>query len=357
MSSEKSLYDMMVIHQILLEHVKNNFDYEFRKRIPSLVKEIKYLISNLEYNNLGDMTKRELYKFSKSVEKVGNRFFSSYIKELNKALKEFMSSNRDLSNAMIANDLDISDSVIEDPKEIERLIRDYALVGSERRYPLAWMFGNDDSKLFESIMNRPTPYSGHSSLFELDKFKVGVVAAITAEVNKAWVNGQSKGELSNSIFGTSENNLKDGILLKIERQNSAILRTIQQSIAIETEVAIQSLIWKKYKWVSILDSKTSEICRYLSGRIFEYGKGPLPPKHNHCRSRIVPLNSSVPTNPESFLAWIKRQSREDQISLVGIKKADLIRDGKAKDIDFLKIDSAIRLKPEELRNKLALLTR
>jgi len=44
---------------------------------------------------------------------------------------------------------------------------------------------------------------------------------------------------------------------------------------------------KKYRWVSTLSERTSDICRNLNGRIFEFGKGPLPPAHINCRSTIT----------------------------------------------------------------------
>src|SRR5690606_22639421 len=52
-----------------------------------------------------------------------------------------------------------------------------------------------------------------------------------------------------------------------------------------------------YRWVSILDSVTSQICRSLDGQVFAFGKGPLPPAHANCRSSII---------AELFGRWLKR---------------------------------------------------
>lgn len=39
-----------------------------------------------------------------------------------------------------------------------------------------------------------------------------------------------------------------------------------------------------YRYMAVLDTKTSAICRALDGRVFEFGDGPLPPQHFNCRS-------------------------------------------------------------------------
>jgi uncharacterized protein with gpF-like domain len=46
-------------------------------------------------------------------------------------------------------------------------------------------------------------------------------------------------------------------------------------------------VTKKYQYVATLDSLTSPICRALDGQEFPYGKGPTPPQHFNCRSKVV----------------------------------------------------------------------
>lgn len=70
----------------------------------------------------------------------------------------------------------------------------------------------------------------------------------------------------------------------------ALVRTSVNQVANEAAMRVyesNSDITKKYKYVATLDSRTSAICRALDGRVFEYGKGPKPPRHFNCRSTIV----------------------------------------------------------------------
>jgi SPP1 gp7 family putative phage head morphogenesis protein len=46
------------------------------------------------------------------------------------------------------------------------------------------------------------------------------------------------------------------------------------------------------EWIytAVLDDRTTEFCRAHHGRIYEKGKGPVPPNHINCRSVAVPLD-------------------------------------------------------------------
>ena len=94
-------------------------------------------------------------------------------------------------------------------------------------------------------------------------------------------------------------------------------------------------VTQRYRYVATLDGKTSAICRALDGRVFEYGKGPVPPQHFNCRSTTVPIinyealgiepppegrrkatEGTVPGNL-TYGQWLSRQSKADQTKILG----------------------------------------
>lgn len=105
---------------------------------------------------------------------------------------------------------------------------------------------------------------------------------------------------------------------------------------------------KGLKWVSTLDTRTSEVCMALDGRMFPVNEGPRPPAHFNCRSTIVPvmkswkelginakelsestrasMNGEVPED-ETYSQWIKKQPPEVQDEALGPKRASLLRSG------------------------------
>ena len=58
--------------------------------------------------------------------------------------------------------------------------------------------------------------------------------------------------------------------------------------ALGTASYFQDKGYKKYSWVTSLGDRTCEICNGLNGKIFEFGKGPMPPTNTHinCRCSI-----------------------------------------------------------------------
>ena len=98
-----------------------------------------------------------------------------------------------------------------------------------------------------------------------------------------------------------------------------------------------------YRYRATLDLRTTAICRSLDGRVFKFGKGPEPPQHFGCRSRIIfitkaeaegdvpqqgsraALGGRVPVDT-TYGAWLKGLSQQQQNeALGGAKKGDIFR--------------------------------
>ena len=98
-----------------------------------------------------------------------------------------------------------------------------------------------------------------------------------------------------------------------------------------------------YRYRATLDLKTTAICRSLDGKVFKFGKGPEPPQHFGCRSRIIfitkaeaegdtqqrgqraALGGLVPVDT-SYGDWLKgRPAKEQDKALGGAKKGDIFR--------------------------------
>lgn len=91
---------------------------------------------------------------------------------------------------------------------------------------------------------------------------------------------------------------------RLEGQTRAVMATALQSVSAQSQAAFAKIVGiERYEWVSILDNRTSDICRSRSGLRFVYGKGPLPPAHPNCRSMIVPVIERADIPNPSFKQW------------------------------------------------------
>jgi SPP1 gp7 family putative phage head morphogenesis protein len=126
-----------------------------------------------------------------------------------------------------------------------------------------------------------------------------------------------------------------------DNQIMALVRTSINQVANSASMAVYEAnqdITKKYQYVATLDTRTSSICRALDGQEFPYGKGPTPPQHFNCRSKVVAVidyeNLGFTPPPEGTRAskdgqvdanmnygeWLKKQPRSVQVEVLGKDK-------------------------------------
>ena len=125
-----------------------------------------------------------------------------------------------------------------------------------------------------------------------------------------------------------------------DNQIMSLVRTSINQVANSASMVVYEAnqdVTKKYQYVATLDSLTSPICRALDGREFEYGKGPTPPQHFNCRSKVVAVidykglgfpelesefetraskDGQVPANT-TYGQWLKDQPLKTQQDVLG----------------------------------------
>jgi SPP1 gp7 family putative phage head morphogenesis protein len=128
-----------------------------------------------------------------------------------------------------------------------------------------------------------------------------------------------------------------------DNQIMALVRTSINQVANSASMVVYEAnqdVTKKYQYVATLDSLTSPICRALDGQEFPYGKGPTPPQHFNCRSKVVAVidykglgfpelesefetraskGGQVPANT-TYGQWLKDQPLKTQQDVLGPSK-------------------------------------
>ena len=91
-------------------------------------------------------------------------------------------------------------------------------------------------------------------------------------------------------------------------------------------------IVRGYVWLATLDHKTCLRCvNRAKGGPYEHGRGPTPPEHSRCRCGTAPLLVGLP-DPDApdYEAWLRRQTAETQLEVLGRTRRDLWRSGKVR---------------------------
>lgn len=173
---------------------------------------------------------------------------------------------------------------------------------------------------------------------------------LTKEVNVAVAQGESLPALARKLRGKLRFGSLQKMTAKAQRlaagdgmqlANNQVMTVVRTSVNQTQNAASMASyeanqnVTKRYKYVATLDAKTTKICGSLDGRMFKYGKGPMPPQHFNCRSTTVPiiddedLRRSFPdTRPSktgrvpqdtSYPDWLK-QNPSMQTKALGNKK-------------------------------------
>ena len=149
--------------------------------------------------------------------------------------------------------------------------------------------------------------------------------------SRAAVQGDSVADLMRTIRGTKAANYADGLLEVSARTAETIARTALNHIASasrEEAYARNAHVLEGVQWVSVLDRRTSPICRARDGKVYPVGSGPRPPAHPNCRSSTVSIfKGEEPPEVPTYGQWLKRQPADVIDDVLGPTRAKLFLDG------------------------------
>lgn len=195
------------------------------------------------------------------------------------------------------------------------------------------------AQVSQAVQQRP--WLGDST----EKWFVKLLAVPTADAVKAWVStgitqGLTTDEIVRGLRGTKD---QTGILAdKPTYAVAALVRTAAtHASSVARAESFKSLGVGHWRFVATLDSKTSVQCAAQDGKVYEIGKGPMPPLHPSCRSSAVPVfdpNEAAygdratvdgPTSADkTFPEWLQSQSKARQDEVLGKTKAEAWRSGR-----------------------------
>jgi len=192
----------------------------------------------------------------------------------------------------------------------------------------------------------------------IKNISAGELVRIQTKVKSGLASGANSDDIIKDVMKTTK---------LTEAQARSLTRTSitsTQTAAINMVADSNSHVVKGFVFTAILDSRTSPICSYHNGKIYDVNDNRFkPPLHWNCRSSLIPvirskeelseqvtnrlnktqlakkkpesLTGGIPKT-ESFGGWLKRQSFDVQTKLLGtMEKANLFREGKLKYEQFI----------------------
>ena len=115
--------------------------------------------------------------------------------------------------------------------------------------------------------------------------QVSEVKRVTNIVRSGFFERTPVSEILTQIRGTKANRFTDGALNTTNNNARTIAKTSVNHTAVQSKNAVfrkNDRLVGTVEWSSVLDSRTSTICRTLDGDIFPVDSGPRPPAHPNC---------------------------------------------------------------------------
>lgn len=179
---------------------------------------------------------------------------------------------------------------------------------------------------------------------------------LTRKVKIAAAQNRPMREVIKEVIGTAGAKFKDGLVNQLRNIGHEMIGSVIQHAVTSSRYGFLDKYqdWVSgYMWVSVLDSRTSAICRSLDGQVFETGNGPMPPMHPNCRSHVTAVfkegtkflkgltrkaTDGVIDAGVTYYEWLKKQTAAFQDSVLGKTRGALFRRGGLSATEFARLN-------------------
>ena len=187
---------------------------------------------------------------------------------------------------------------------------------------------------------RSQPLQGKVLKEWMEKAKRSDVDGLVTQAKAGIIQGKTPIEVTREIMGSRSEEFADGIAKKkAQRDVQTLVRTITNGVQNEAKQALYEAnadIIAQEQFVATLDARTTLQCGVNDNKVFERGKGPMPPLHFNCRSLRVPyldpdLLGDRAFDPSTEKTLVKAYAEKN--GLTGIKTRDDLPRGTKGDFD------------------------
>lgn len=297
MPTEVTPFDAAMRHQFMLERVKGFYALEFNSLLIKLETELRAVLR--DRGNLGSLNRTELRALLSDLERRQAPMWQAWRDKVLGHAERLSGVERQHAARILAATMPDAPSAA---------------------YLLARAQGAD--ALWAFIRSEPMEAGGVSLVDALDNFVNYAKTKIAAQLVSGYAGSLEAKVVLANVIGNKDGN--SGLFRTLRANARANIATVFQHVSNNAQASVQKVLESKYRWVSVLDDRTTAICRHRHGKIFEYGKGPVPPAHPNCRSKIVPASSPKSQQEEISNAdeWLAQQLASTVVSMLGVRLND-----------------------------------
>ena len=292
MPFSKPITSAIVRMQTYVEFLKANRIQNFRKNFNVYVADLQRKLLSVGYSPDNPIGNRKLNTLLKEVKALQRKHYAGFLTDFEQWLVAFMTEHVTMAEAVLQDGSGISLAQAEE--ENNNLIPIYAL----------GLLTSDS--FYKTIVNTVIPGYGVTLRELYNEWDKVAGDKLIKTIRAGMAQRLTLDQIIKNVMGNVENNYKGGIAATQLRDSNTLITTATQMVSQAVLVGAGSFYLSRYRYVAILDSSTTVICRSLNNRVFYFGKGPLPPMHLGCRSSVVPYVGNEP-GPGTYREWLKEQ--------------------------------------------------
>lgn len=296
--NNQDLYDIAVAKQLYLERLKigqrERAEAIFQKFLEVFVDRVFNRLAQVDFTTLNSRAYKRLVSDIREIEK---ELRPAYKVKILNLVKRLIPVESDLqSNLFDELSEDSEDEIVDDLIEEEK------------------------SEIWRTVLTSQVPETEYT----YDEFVGALFSSTSRDVVKilaaAWGLKQPIVEVFRAVETVKEKRRPIQALIStgsqiVESKVFDFLAPKRISVTIDGVRALSRL---KYIWISVIDAVTTDYCRDQNGRIYDVGKGPLPPAHTGCRSTVA--------NYIEGLGSLKKRSLEEFLKANAEFRGDLLSD-------------------------------
>jgi SPP1 gp7 family putative phage head morphogenesis protein len=320
---DTALFNILTRQQVYVEGVKNWFAIDLNRYIKLLRDYISQQLRKLNVKSLGELSKAGISAFLRKIDKRSNEILSGYG-------TEFLS-------------------------ELRRFGR-VSLAGQRSAFALALpkvdTSGLSLSSIWSATKDRIVPAFGSTVKDGATTLVATARDKIRQRLNTGYADSESVQDTEAAVTNLDPAGDPSTLKTIAATARSFVSTAIQHAVSTVSDF-VGAVIHDCYQWCSVIDSKTSPICRDRNGQIYRYGEGPVPPAHPHCRSHTVPVSCGDKGDVPTFYNWLLNQPKDFLSDAFGASFARKVADGSvtAKDVPDAIAYPALSLDEYELKAK------
>lgn len=359
------LYDIATRQALYIEGIKARESQEFNYVMADLRIELRHIMSRVKFKNLDELTKVELNRLILTLRAAQARVYSAYTVKLIQQLQDFMQVDLEVTRRVFAVGFIEDDAKTERRKVVSEAEAIEIIKEQQGVSGIVPLFGilaatTDDGRVWSSIINAPMPANGLFILPFINGFQASAIAGVENIMRKSYANRLTLADTVDLIAAEPTPQGTSSQLERVKTQASAVIGTTFGHVAAIAAAAVGSALFAKYRWVSVMDNRTTEICIHRNGKTYRYGKGPLPPAHTKCRSHTTPMNNvgtavAAAIAAESLYDWVYRQPEEVQDDFLGEELSEEVRNGSKRQKDLPKSFAVTPITIDEYATKVPLI--